>query len=76
MSGRKLVFISTYTPNYFDINFHNNLVVQLSSMQEFVIIIGADMNATLSSTLDSASFRNKNYQALSTEAFNGLLIST
>lgn len=59
LAGRKVAFVSIYAPNVFDSEFFIHLTDLLSSILEFSLILGADMNAVVNPTLDRSCCLNQ-----------------
>lgn len=72
MYGRKVTFLCIYAPSQYSSDFFETLSKSLCDLQEFSVIIGADMNAVLDPLLDRSSTPPQHTHP-STVAFQGLI---
>lgn len=74
LAGRNVAFTSIYAPNDFDPDFFTYLTDLLSRMQEFSLILGADMNATFNPVLDRSSCLSQHSQNASSTTLNKFIV--
>lgn len=55
IAGRKFAFISIYAPSQYEPDFFSNVITVLSHLQDFSLIIGADINAFINLALDKST---------------------
>ena len=74
IAGHKICLLSIYAPNQFEPEFYKYVIELLTELQNnFAVIIGADMNATLNPVLDRSSQIHQHLHNLTTTAFQGLV---
>lgn len=72
ISGQKIAFLCIYATNHFSSEFFGSVSKTLYDLQDFSIIIGADMNAVLDPLLDRSGVPPQ-HTLPSTVAFQGLV---
>lgn len=55
IAGRKIAFLSVYSPNQFDLEFFQDLSELLADMNDFSYVIGSDMNSIINGDLDCSN---------------------
>lgn len=68
IQGKKVAFVSIYAPTIFDPQFFLWLSKELLLLNEYSLIVGADMNTFYDSNLDRSNQSITNTQALSSKA--------
>lgn len=75
ISGRKFAFISVYAPSQYESDFFPNLVSVLAQLQDFSLIVGADMNACINLALDKSVQKSTFSQLSASKDINNVLTS-
>lgn len=72
IEGRKVAFISIYAPAVFDYAFFHNITKELLTLDEYHLVIGADMNTVFDNTLDRSADVATHIQITSSKALGNL----
>lgn len=72
IEGRKVAFISIYAPAIFDYAFFQNITKELLTLDEYHLVIGADMNTVFDNTLDRSAAVATHIQITSSKALGNL----
>lgn len=72
IEGRKVAFVSFYAPTIFDHTFFQNITKDLLTLDEYHLVIGADMNAVFDNILDRSTTSATHTQISSSKALCNL----
>ena len=73
ISGRKFAFVSVYAPSQYEPEFFPRLTEVLVHLQDFSLILGADMNCNANVTLDKSTQRSTATQLQASKDFQNFL---
>lgn len=73
IQGKKVAFVTIYSPTMFDPDFFLSITTQLFKLNDYQLYDGADMNAFISHTLDKSSPVFTSLQESASKALNGFI---